>query len=109
MTRTVAAHHTGGSRRPPRSVSQSLAASGSTNSILAKEGMVSVQGTWVGTINVEVDPDGSGNWSSITDRSGAVEAFTSNINIAFDNGAAVKTRVKFTRTSGTAVVVLTGD
>jgi hypothetical protein len=71
--------------------------------------MVSVQGTWVGTINVEVDPDGSGTWSSITDLTGTVAAFTTNINIAFDNGAAVKMRLKFTRTSGTAVIVLTGD
>lgn len=90
-------------------VSESLAATGSTGELVLKGGFVSVQGTWAGTINVEVDPTGAGSWSNITDLTGAALAFTGNFNLAIDNGAPVKTRVKFTRTSGTAVVVLIGE
>lgn len=90
-------------------VSESLAATGSTDLLVLKSGFVSVQGTWAGTINVEVDPTGAGSWSNITDIAGATLAFTGNFNLAIDNGGPVKTRVKFTRTSGTAVVVLIGE
>ncbi|PAQ09557.1 hypothetical protein [Mesorhizobium temperatum] len=90
-------------------VSESLAATGSTGELVLKGGFVSVQGTWAGTINVEVDPTGAGSWSNITDTAGTALAFTGNFNLAIDNGAPVKTRVKFTRTSGTAVVALIGE
>lgn len=90
-------------------VSESLAASGSTASLVMEKGFVSVQGTWTGTINIEVDPSGAGSWSNITDLTGAAVAPTANVNLAIDNGAPVKTRIKFTRTTGTAVVVLTGE
>lgn len=90
-------------------VSESLVATGSSGILVLKEGFVSVQGTWVGTINIEVDPIGNGTWSNLTDAAGAAIALTGNFNVAIDNGAPIKTRVKFTRTSGTAVVVLTGE
>lgn len=45
----------------------------------------------------------------MTDPTGAVAAVTTNVNISFDNGVPVKTRGKFTRTSGTAVIVLEGN
>jgi hypothetical protein len=106
---TMAAHHNGGPRRPARTVSQSLSATGNTNPVVAKSGFLSVQGTWAGTINLEVDPSNTDTWSSITDLTGVAAAFTGNVNVAFDNGAATKTRVKFTRTSGTAVIALIGD
>jgi hypothetical protein len=108
MARTSASNHQGGTTRPPRKVSQSLSSSTSTSSIVAKSGFISVQGTWTGTINVEVDPDSVGTWSNMTDTAGTVVAITANCNIAFDNGCAIKTRVKFTRTTGTAVIVLAG-
>lgn len=90
-------------------VSESLAASNSTASLVIKEGFVSVQGTWTGTINIEVDPMNNATWSNVTDETGTALAYTGNINLAIDNGAPIKTRVKFTRSSGTAVIALIGE
>ena len=90
-------------------VYESLAATGSTDSLVLKTGFVSVQGTWEGTIEVEVDPTAENSWSTISDVDGADISYTAPFNLTIDNGAPVKTRVTFTRTSGTAVVVLTGD
>ena len=90
-------------------VSDSLTATGSTDSLVIKSGFVSVHGTWTGSIAVEVDPSGGDTWSALSDADGTDLAYTANFNLAIDNGSPVKTRVTFTRSSGTAVVVLQGE
>ena len=90
-------------------IADDLDATGSTDPLVIKSGFVSVQGTWTGTIEVEVDPVGDGSWSPLSDSDGADLSYTANFNLAIDNGVPVKTRVTFTRSSGTAEVVLVGD
>ena len=90
-------------------VKANLAASGETEPLLLHHGFVSLAGTWEGTVALEVDPSGDDDWIPLTDLDGNAYEFTSNVTAAVDNGAAVKTRVAFTRTSGTLDAVLMGD
>ena len=90
-------------------VVDSLSATGSTDSLLVKEGFVSLSGTWVGSVAIEVDPSGLDAWLPMRDQSGNPIAYTSNQTVAIDSGAPVKTRITFTRTSGTLNAALVGE
>lgn len=90
-------------------VAQAIAATGASDSLVIKEGFLSISGTFVGTVAVQVDPAGDGTWLPLLDADGAAYEFTAAATMAIDNGAAIKTRVYFTRSSGTVNVVLDGD
>ena len=86
-----------------------LGATGSTDSLLMRAGFVSLEGTWTGSVAVEVDAMGDGSWTPLTDITSTPHAWTANTTITIDNGAPVKTRVTFTRSSGTLEVGMVGD
>lgn len=88
--------------------SDSLDATGAGTALFIKDGHVTVRGTWTGTINVQIDPLGDGNWVNMTDDTGSEYAFTDDFDLTIDNGVRMKTRVLFTRTTGTAIAVLQG-
>lgn len=87
-------------------VSESLAATGSTTdqTFPSRQGSVAISGTWAGTVDIEQQLE-DGTWRTMADGS-----FTANTDgKAFDNGSAMSVRATFTRTSGTAVVVITAE
>ena len=88
--------------------SDSIAATGAGGSVVIRKGWLSISGTWVGTINLQVDVNNNDTWSNATDQTGTAIALTQNTNCPIDNAVAMKTRAYFTRTSGTAVVTLIG-
>ena len=87
-------------------VTESLSATGSTTdqTFPTRQGSVSISGTWVGTVNLEQQLE-DGSWRTMADGS-----FTANTDgKAFDNGSGLSIRATFTRTSGTADIIITAD
>lgn len=90
-------------------LSQAVTATGVTASVLMKTGAVRVSGTFVGTVQVEVDVIGDGTFAAAVDTTGAAITFTAPGALKIDNGLSCNTRLNCTAyTSGTINVALAG-
>lgn len=89
-------------------VSDTLAATGAGSQITISQGWLQLSGTWTGTVNIQTGPDNAGNWSNMTDATGAAIALTTNTNCPIDNAISTTMRVNWTRVSGTLVATITG-
>lgn len=87
----------------------SLAATGGGDSLVIKNGYAQTTGTWVGTVALQIDLLNDDTWVGATDKDGAALSFTANFCVPIDNSIPVKTRLHFTRTSGTAVTSIKGE
>jgi hypothetical protein len=87
---------------------ETLAATGNGLPVTMRRGYLRLSGTWVGTVNVQVQLGGT--WSNMSNpNTGTDLAFTANQSFAIDNAIALPTRVNWTRTSGSLVYFLTGE
>ena len=72
-----------------------------------KSGIVSISGTFVGTVQVFVDALGDGTFAAAADSAGTAISITTPVAMKIDNGVACNTRVDCTAyTSGTIDVAV---
>lgn len=90
-------------------VKADLSATGEGSALVITHGWLRLSGTWTGTVNLQTDPNNDGTWTNATDENGTAIALTGNINCPIDNSLPVKTRVYFTRSSGTVTYTLMGE
>jgi hypothetical protein len=89
--------------------STTLTATGATGSIFMTTGLVEISGTFVGTVNVQVDVLGDGTWVNATDTTGAAVAITAPGVLRINNGIGCNTRLNCSAyTSGSIVCGLKG-
>jgi hypothetical protein len=90
-------------------VSAALTATGATGAVFMTSGVVEVGGTFVGTINIQVDATGDGTWANALDSSGSAVAITAPGILRINNGLGCNTRLNCSAyTSGTINVELKG-
>lgn len=79
--------------------------------IMMTNGLVSVTGVFVGTVNIQIDVLGDGNWANCIDPvSGNVIALTAPAAVQINNGIPALTRVNVSAyTSGTISVRMEGS
>lgn len=84
------------------SASSALTGTGSTSPVQMKEGIVRISGTFVGTVNIEVDAMGDGTYAVAVDSTGTTVALTAPGVLRINNGVACNTRLTCSAyTSGT--------
>lgn len=89
---------------------QSFTATGASPGMMLQSGMVSVLGTFVGTVQVQVDILGDGNWVAATDASGNVLSLSAAGVLNIYNGVPCLTRLNCSAyTSGTISARLIGQ
>ena len=72
-----------------------------------KSGIISISGTFVGTVQVFIDAAGTGTFAAAADSSGTALSITTAVTMAIDCGVACNVRVDCTAyTSGTINVVV---
>jgi hypothetical protein len=90
-------------------VTATITATGATDSIFMTNGVVEVGGTFVGTINIQVDATGDGTWANAMDSSGSAVAITAPGIYRINNGIGCNTRLNCSAyTSGSILVELRG-
>lgn len=90
-------------------VTAAITATGATGSIFMTTGVVEVGGTFVGTVNIQIDATGDGTWADALDSSGASVAITAPGVLRINNGLGCNTRLNCSAyTSGTINVELKG-
>lgn len=83
-------------------ITGSFTGTGTSSLLKVKSGILQIYGTFVGTVQIEVDPLETGNWAPALDSSGAVLGLTVPGAMKIDNGKAVPMRLKCSAyTSGT--------
>lgn len=83
-----------------------LSATGAGSAVVITKGWAQVTGTWTGTINLQNDVGNDDTWVNATDETGTALAWTGNFSCPIDNSTAIRTRLYFTRTTGTANTLL---
>lgn len=86
-----------------------LAATGEGETVVINKGWINLRGTWTGTVNVQTDVTNSGVWANATDETGEAIALTTAASCPIDNAVAMKTRLYFTRSSGTLDYTIRGE
>lgn len=91
------------------SLSSSLTATGATGGVMMRNGIVRVSGTFVATLQVEVDALGNGVYAPALDGAGlAINISTPGV-MKIENGVGCFVRVNCTAyTSGTVAVAIRG-
>lgn len=86
-----------------------LTATGATGSLFMSRGLVEISGTFVGTVNIQIDVLGDGTWANAVDTAGTAAALTAPGVLKINNGVGCNTRVNCSAyTSGSIVVGLKG-